>query len=67
MARERDPARLYDLDPTTAQTWITEFIDDTTDPSMPTEVQRLGRTVRRWRSQILAWHHCRFTNGRPSR
>lgn len=54
---------VYDLDPTTAKTWIDEFIADTTDASMPTEVQRLGRTVRRWQSQILAWHHYHFSNG----
>lgn len=53
----------YDLDPDTASEWIDEFIIDTTDPEMPPEVQRLGRTVRRWRSQILAWHRCRHTNG----
>ncbi len=54
---------VYDLDPDTAGEWIDEFILDTTDASMPPEVHRLGRTVRRWRSQILAWHRCRHTNG----
>ncbi len=54
---------VYDLDVDTAESWLGEFIADTTDPSMPPEVRRLGRTVRRWRAQILAWHHCRFTNG----
>lgn len=34
-----------------------------TDASMPIEVRRLGRPVRRWRDQILAWHRCRHTNG----
>lgn len=29
---------------------------------MPPDFRRLGRTVGRWRSQILTWHHCRFTN-----
>ena len=54
---------VYDLDPDTAADWIDEFVVDTTDPDMPPEVRRLGRTVRRWRSQILAWHPCRHTNG----
>ena len=25
--------------------------------------RRLGRTLTRWRHQIAAWHHARFTNG----
>jgi transposase len=30
---------------------------------MPLEVRRLGRTIHRWRDQILAWHRCQVTNG----
>jgi transposase len=30
---------------------------------MPEEVQRLGRTLQRWKTQILAWHDCHHTNG----
>ncbi|MCB0922868.1 MAG: transposase, partial [Actinobacteria bacterium] len=32
-------------------------------PSMPTEVRSLGRTLRRWRDQILAWHEAKVSNG----
>jgi transposase len=30
---------------------------------MPNEVRRLGRTIRRWRDQIVAWHRSHLTNG----
>ena len=55
---------IYDIDdPQLAERWVDELIADCVDASMPIEVQRLGRTIRRWRSQILAWHQCRHTNG----
>ena len=44
-----------------------EFIDqlagDLVDGSMPVEVQALGRTIARWRDQIVAWHRARVSNG----
>ena len=55
---------IYDIDhPDVAEQWVDEIIADFCDDSMPVEVQRLGRTIRRWRSQIVAWHRCRHTNG----
>ncbi len=30
---------------------------------MPPEVRRLGRTISRWRDQILAWHLSHVSNG----
>jgi transposase len=30
---------------------------------MPPEVRSLGRTIGRWRDQIIAWHHSRVSNG----
>lgn len=41
----------------------TAFVGDASSRDMPVEVQRLARTVQRWRSQILAWHTARVTNG----
>ncbi len=39
---------------------------------MPLEIRQLGRTIRRWRHQILARHRCRYSDGptqatRPNR
>ncbi|MEX1091538.1 MAG: ISL3 family transposase [Acidimicrobiia bacterium] len=44
-----------------------EFVDqlacDLVDDSMPLEVRALGRTIARWRDQIVAWHQARVSNG----
>jgi transposase len=44
-----------------------EFVDqlgvDLQDESCPPEVRSLGRTIVRWRDQILAWHHALVSNG----
>jgi transposase len=50
-------------DPTLAEAWVDEIIRDFTDPEMPLEVRRLGRTIRRWRDQIVAWHRSQVSNG----
>jgi transposase len=55
---------VYDIDdPAVA----TEFVDrlgvDLQDESCPPEVRQLGRTIRKWRSQISAWHRARVSNG----
>jgi transposase len=56
--------RLYDIaDPDDAGEFIDELIDDMTDTEMPPEVRSLGRTLRRWRDHIVAWHQARVTNG----
>ena len=44
-----------------------EFVDrlaaDLQDQSCPPEVRSLGRTIARWRDQIVAWHRARVSNG----
>ena len=45
----------------------TIFVDqlgrDLQDASYPPEVRQLGRTIVRWRHQIVAWHRAHVTNG----
>ena len=43
--------------------WIDALVDDLTDTMRPPEVRSLGRTLKRWRIEITAWHACHFTNG----
>lgn len=47
----------------TACEFVDQLIDDLGDRSMPLEVRSLGRTIRRWRDQITAWHQARVSNG----
>lgn len=54
----------YDhTDPELAAEWVAEIARDFTDESMPFEVRRLGRTIGKWREQIVAWHHAHVSNG----
>ena len=46
-----------------AEQWLDELIESFIDASMPVEVRRLGRTIRKWRDQILAWHASHVSNG----
>lgn len=56
--------QIYDhTDPALAAVWVDEIVRDFTDREMPFEVRRLGRTIRRWRDQIVAWHHAQVSNG----
>ena len=56
--------QLYDhTDPVLAGEWADAIVRDFADREMPPEVRRLGRTIRRWRDQIVAWHHSHVTNG----
>jgi transposase len=50
-------------DPELAVEWVTEIARDFTDPTMPPEVRRLGRTIRKWADQICAWHRSHVSNG----
>lgn len=55
---------LYDIDdPAEADRYLTELTADLTDTTVPTELRQLGRTLRRWHDQIVAWHHARVSNG----
>ena len=49
----------YDL----AGQFIDELIRDMADPTWPPEVRSLGRTLKRWRNEIIAWHKLHITNG----
>ncbi len=46
-----------------AQTFVDELVADMADKDMPTEVRSLGRTLKRWRLQIAAWHQAHVSNG----
>jgi transposase len=55
---------IYDIDdPADADAYLGELIDDMSDDTMPPEVRSLARTLRRWRTRIVAWHTARVTNG----
>ena len=43
--------------------WLDELSADLADAMRPPEVRSLGQTLKRWRSEITAWHACHFTNG----
>ena len=47
----------------TAAQFIDELIRDMADPTWPIEVRSLGRTLSRWRHEIVAWHDLRVSNG----
>ena len=42
--------------------WVDEIGRDFADDEMPPEVRRLGRTIAKWRSQIVAWHRSHVSN-----
>jgi transposase len=50
-------------DEETAAAWIDELIDSMADQTYPPEVRSLGRTLARWRDQIIAWHRTHVSNG----
>lgn len=50
-------------DPDLALDWVDQLSADMRDASCPPEVRQLGRTMRRWREQIAAWHAAQVTNG----
>jgi transposase len=55
---------LYTItDPDIATEWIDELIEIMKDKAFPIEVRSLGRTLKRWRTHILAWHSHKRTNG----
>ncbi len=43
--------------------FVTELAADLRDDSCPPEINRLGRTIERWRHEIAAWHDGKVTNG----
>lgn len=55
---------IYQIDdPQVAWEFIHQLVEDLQDRSLPPEVNRLGRTIARWATQIVNWHHARVTNG----
>ena len=54
---------IYDIDdPDTGAATVEQLAADLQDPGLPTEINRLGRTIWRWRTQIANWHTARVTN-----
>ncbi len=54
---------LYDQPAEEAPTYLTELVESLLDGDMPGELRQLGRTLRRWSAQIVAWHRAQVTNG----
>lgn len=54
---------LYDQSAAEAPGYLAELIDALLGPDMPRELQQLGRTLRRWTDQIVAWHTSQISNG----
>jgi len=55
---------IYDhTDPVLAAAFVDRLGHDLQDASCPAEVRQLGRTILRWRNQIVAWHRAHVTNG----
>jgi transposase len=46
-----------------AREWVEEIVTDFTDRTCPPEIRRLGRTIGRWRDQIVNWHRAGYSNG----
>jgi transposase len=46
-----------------ADAFLDELIVEFADDAHPSEVNALGKTLRTWRDQILAWHQARVSNG----
>ena len=54
---------IYDItDSKVGAATVAQLAQDLQDPAMPPEINRLGRTLWRWRTQISAWHTARVTN-----
>lgn len=55
---------IYDIpDAKVASEFVAQLGVDLQDESCPVEVRSLGRTIRRWHAQIVAWHDARVSNG----
>jgi transposase len=54
---------LYDhTDPAVALAFVEQLATDLQHESLPPEIRQLGRTLRKWRHQIAAWHQAHLTN-----
>jgi transposase len=55
---------IYEIaDPQLASKFVDQLGMDLQDESCPPEVRSLGRTIVRWRDQIVAWHQALVSNG----
>ena len=55
---------LYEIDDATlAGQFVDQLAADLQDATCPVEVRSLGRTIARWRDQIVAWHQAQVSNG----
>ena len=43
--------------------WVDQLSEDMRYRDCPPEVRQLGRTMRKWRTQIAAWHEAQVSNG----
>jgi transposase len=50
-------------DASLALEWVDALARDLQDTDYPIEAHSLGRTLRRWRKEIAAWHTAHVTNG----
>ena len=54
---------VYDIDDAkVGAATVAQLAADLQDPGLPPEINRLGRTIWRWRTQIANWHAARVTN-----
>ena len=54
---------IYDIDDAkVGAATVAQLASDLQDPAMPAEINRLGRTIWRWHTQIANWHAARVTN-----
>ena len=51
------------IDPELALEWVEALSDDMDNIEQPIEVRSLGRTLKRWKHQITAWHESQVSNG----
>lgn len=55
---------IYDItDSQLARDFVDELAADLQDGTHPIEVRSLGRTIARWRDQVVAWHEAFVSNG----
>ncbi len=62
-AKEAVSALYIHTDPDLALEWVQRLADDFVGNENPVEVRSLGRTLRRWKHQIAAWHQAHVSNG----
>jgi len=53
----------YDQPADTAGDYLADLAENLRDPDMARELQQLGRTLRTWHDQIVAWHQAQISNG----